>query len=144
MCIRDRYKAKTEKVIPIPTSLYQQMVAYIQKYRIGPDEFVFHRKDGRAYHTGTFCTQMKSLCRKYGIDCGEYIFRSHDYRHMIGTKLYQGGASVQAVRDYLGHVHENMTRQYLDLIPEAIDQANEKYFQKENSLGSRFLAEGER
>ena len=57
----------------------------------------------------------------------------------MGTKLYAGGASVQAVRDYLGHVHENMTRQYLDLIPETIDQANENYFQKESSLGNQFL-----
>ena len=46
---------------------------------------------------------------------------------------------MQAVRDYLGHVHENMTRQYLDLIPETIDQANENYFQKESSLGNQFL-----
>ena len=134
-----QYKVKVDKQIPIPAVLYRQMVVYIQKHRIGPEEFVFHRKDGRAYHVGTFCVQVKALCQRYGISCGDYIFRSHDYRHRMGTKLYAGGASVQAVRDYLGHVHENMTRQYLDLIPETIDQANENYFQKESSLGNQFL-----
>ena len=134
-----QYKVKVDKQIPIPAVLYRQMVVYIQKHRIGPEEFVFHRKDGRAYHVGTFCVQVKALCQRYGISCGDYIFRSHDYRHRMGTKLYAGGASVQAVRDYLGPVHENMTRQYLDLIPETIDQANENYFQKESSLGNQFL-----
>ena len=62
-----QYKVKVDKQIPIPAVLYRQMVVYIQKHRIGPEEFVFHRKDGRAYHVGTFCVQVKALCQRLSL-----------------------------------------------------------------------------
>lgn len=136
-----QYKSKTEKQIPIPLFLYLSMTAFIKKRGIQPDDYVFQAENGDAYRAATYSRQMKVLCRKFGISCGDYLFRAHDYRHMIGTKLYQGGASVQAVRDYLGHIHENMTCKYLDLIPERIDRENEVYFQQKGSLSRRFLEE---
>lgn len=128
-----QYKMKTDKVIPIPEYLYKLMKQYIEENHIGPDEFVFKSAKGRAYDTLTFCHNMKEWCKKYDISCGDYIFRSHDYRHTVGTTMYDNGVSVQAVRDYLGHKDEDMTKQYLDYIPEKIDKANEEYF-KEGSV----------
>ena len=129
-----QYKMKTDKVIPIPEYLYKLMKQYIEKNHIGPDEFVFKSEKGRAYDAGTFCHNMKELCKKYDITCGDYIFRSHDYRHTVGSKMYDNGVSLQAVRDYLGHKEEDMTKQYLDYFPEKIDKANEEYFQGGSAL----------
>ena len=132
-----QYKMKTDKVIPIPEYLYKLMKQYIEKKHIGPDEFVFKSEKGRAYDAGTFSHNMKELCKKYDIACGDYIFRSHDYRHTVGTNMYDNGVSLQAVRDYLGHKEEDMTKQYLDYFPEKIDQANENYFEGDKGLASK-------
>ena len=48
--------------------------------------------------------------------------------------MYDNGVSLQAVRDYLGHKEEDMTKQYLDYFPEKIDKANEEYFQGGSAL----------
>ena len=132
-----QYKMKTDKVIPIPEYLYKLMKQYIEKNHIGPDEFVFKSAKGRAYDAFTFCHNMKELCKKYDISCGDYIFRSHDYRHTVGINMYDNGVSLQAVRDYLGHKEEDMTKQYLDYIPEKIDKANEEYFKEGSGLAKK-------
>ena len=134
-----QYKMKTEKVVPIPKELYILMTEYIQKNGIAPDEFIFKGTKGRAYPVGTFCKQMKELCLEYDITCGDYIFRSHDYRHMVGTKLYDDGTSIQGIRDYLGHKEEDMTKQYIDFVPKKIDKAGEEYFRNNASLGAGLL-----
>lgn len=134
-----QYKMKMEKVVPIPKQLYLLMTEYIQKNGIGSDEFIFKGIKGRAYPAGSFCKQIKEQCLKYGITCGDYIFRSHDYRHTVGTKLYDEGTSIQGIRDYLGHKEEDMTKQYIDFVPKKIDKAGEEYFKNNASLGSGLL-----
>jgi len=44
--------------------------------------------------------------------------------------------SLQGVRDYLGHVYEEMTRQYIDYMPRKLANANEEYFSKHNNLAA--------
>lgn len=126
-----QYKMKTYKTVPIPVKLYQLMTRYIQKHQIEADDFVFQNKNGGAYRTGTFSKQMKKLCLANGI---QTPFRSHDYRHTVGTKMYEQGASLQAVRDYLGHRSENMTQAYIDFVPRKIDDASEQYFEQTKDL----------
>ena len=128
-------KMKAEKTVPIPETLYQLMTSYIQKMHIAPDDYVFQNEKGGAYNVGTFNKQMVGKCRELGIDCGDYTFRSHDYRHTISTAMHGHGASIQAIRDFLGHKSEEMTKQYIDYLPEKIDKANEEYFSmKGNSI----------
>ena len=69
------------------------------------------------------------------IQNGEYIFKSHDYRHTVATNFYEHGVSIQSIRDYLGHTFEEMTMQYIDYMPRKIAKQNDTYFEKEgNSL----------
>ena len=68
---------------------------------------------------------------------GEYRFRSHDFRHRLATSLYDAGISIQAVRDYLGHKEDDMTRQYIDYMPKRLDAASEKYFEENDSFKIR-------
>lgn len=130
-------KMRSEKTVPIPTVLYRLMVDYIEKNHIQPDEYIFKGAKGQAYHVGTFTKQMIEQLNLCGITCEEYNFKSHDYRHTVATFLYAHGASLQAVRDYLGHDHEEMTMQYVDYMPNMIKEANEEYFSNEkNSLAA--------
>ncbi len=130
-------KMKNYKRIPIAEGLYRIMQVYIKRHGIGPDDYLFTNRDGGAYRSVTFQYQMKKFCREQEVEGGEYLFRSHDYRHTVATMLYDSGVSLQGVRDYLGHNYEEMTQQYLDYMPMKIAKENEEFFrQPGNSLAS--------
>lgn len=128
---------KNYKRIPIPEALYKLMRVYIRKYGIKADEYVFKNAKGGAYCKSTFKYKMLKGCKENNIQNGEYIFKSHDYRHTIATHFYDTGVSLQSIRDYLGHDYEEMTQQYVDYMPKKIDKANEEYFSQNSSLASR-------
>lgn len=127
-------KMKNEKVIPIPRALVEIVEDYEKKYGKKRGEYLFKNKKGNAFNGETFSQQMVKECKKRGIDCGDYIFRAHDYRHNVATSLYEKGVSIQGVREYLGHASENMTKQYVDFMPERIVAAENKYFLKNQSF----------
>ena len=136
-------KMKTYKRIPIPEALYKLVQVYKKKYQIGPEEYLFQNQTGGAFRYGTFRYQMLKYCEKYQIANGEYIFKSHDYRHNLATLYYDNGISIQAVRDYLGHEYEEMTRQYVDYMPKKLEKASEAYFQEETHSFAAELMKGE-
>lgn len=136
-------KMKTYKRIPIPEALYKLVQVYKKKYQIGPEEYLFKSKKGGAFQYATLRYQMLKYCEKNQIADGEYIFRSHDYRHNLATLYYDNGISLQAVRDYLGHEYEEMTRQYVDYMPKKLEKASEAYFQEETHSFAAELMKGE-
>lgn len=128
-------KLRTYKRIPIPEAVYRLMQVYLKKHGIEADSYVFQNKKGSAYQSMTFRKQMIKHCMELGIKDGEYLFRSHDYRHGVATRFYDSGVSIQGVRDYLGHAYEEMTRQYIDYMPDRIDRTSGEFFAKPgNSL----------
>lgn len=130
-------KRKDYKRIPIPWAIYKLMEVYLKKYQIRPDDYIFQNKKGGAYCYASFRYRMLKYCEKNQIGNGEYLFKSHDYRHNVATMYYDNEVSIQSVRDYLGHDHEEMTRQYIDYMPKKISRANEEYFeQEEHGLAS--------
>lgn len=130
-------KMKNYKRIPIAEGLYKIMGVYIRKHHIGPDDYLFTNRNGGAYRSQTFCQQMKQFCDENQIDGGEYLFKSHDYRHTVATMFYDNGVSLQGVRDYLGHSYQEMTEQYVDYMPKKIAKENTDFFNKpEHSLAA--------
>lgn len=121
-------KMKTYKRIPIAEGLYKIMQVYIRRNEIGPDEYLFKKRNGGAYCAATFRCQMKKFCRENDIEDGDYLFQSHDYRHTVATMLYDNGVSLQGVRDYLGHNYEEMTEQYIDYTPRRIAKESDEFF----------------
>lgn len=84
---------------------------------------------------------MLEYCKVNQIQKGEYIFRSHDYRHSVATLFYDNKVSLQGVRDYLGHTYEEMTRQYIDYMPKKLARANNEYFSRNGSLAANLVEE---
>ena len=121
-------KQRREKIIPVPQRYFDLMIGYITELGIKDDEFIFKNKKGGAYATGTFRKQIREHCEAKGINCGTYVFRAHDYRHTIATGLYKDGVSIQVLREYLGHRDSNMTKQYIDYLPEQIEHKSKIYF----------------
>lgn len=132
-------KMRNYKRIPIPTALYKLMQIYLKKHQIQADDYVFQNQKGGAYSSTTFRSKMKKCLAENHIQNGEYIFKSHDYRHTVATDYYNSGVSIQSVRDYLGHKYEEMTQQYIDYMPNKIDAANKEYFTQHKSLASGLL-----
>ncbi|MDE6945716.1 MAG: tyrosine-type recombinase/integrase [Anaeroplasmataceae bacterium] len=130
-------KKKDYKRIPIPWAIYKLMEVYLEKYQIDPEDYIFQNKKGGAYYYASFRYRMQKWGEKIQVKNGEYLFKSHDYRHTVATMYYENGVSIQSVRDYLGHDYEEMTQQYIDYMPKKISRANEEYFeQEENGLAS--------
>ena len=121
-------KSRTYKRIPIPYALYRIMKVYLSRYQIRRDEYVFKNTRGGAFCGDTFIYNMKRYCKICGIGNGEYVFRSHDYRHGVATQFYDSEVPLQSIRDYLGHEYEEMTLQYVDYMPRRADNANEEFF----------------
>ena len=130
-------KMKNYKRVPIPVTLYRLMQVYLKKHPTKKEAYIFQNRKGGAFSKSTFMGQMKKYCSQIGIQNGEYIFKSHDYRHTVATNFYEHGVSIQSIRDYLGHDYEEMTQQYVDFMPKKISAANQEFFKKgENSLAS--------
>ncbi len=121
-------KLRTYKRIPIPTALYKLMKVYLKRHEIKAEDYVFQNTKGGAYCSGTFRYNMLKYCEMNNIQGGEYVFKSHDYRHTIATYFYNTGVPLQSIRDYLGHDYEEMTEQYIDYMPQKIEKASEEYF----------------
>ena len=124
-------KAKTYKRIPIPEALYKIMQVYKRRHQVGPDDYVFQSKDGGAYKAATCSRKLKEFFEEYLPEDSTYQFQSHAFRHTVATQYYDGGVSIQTLREYLGHHYLEMTQQYIDYMPQKIAQKNEEYFSKE-------------
>ena len=133
-----QHKMKMEKVIPIPMLLYRSMMVYIERRKIGLDSYVFQNSKGGPYLSAHYWHEMVDWCNEWGIRCGDHVFQTHDYRHSVATALYEHGASIQAIREFLGHKHENMTRRYIDCIQRHVDRSSEQYYKEQKSLASEW------
>ena len=52
--------------------------------------------------------------------------------------------SLQSIRDYLGHTYEEMTRQYIDYMPQRIAKANDEFFEMQGSSLASWLKKEEK
>ena len=137
-------KMKNYKRVPIPEALYDLMQVYLNKNRIAKEDYIFQNRKGGAFSKSTFNEQMKKYCAACDIQNGEYLFKSHDYRHTVATNLYDHGVSRQGIRDYLGHNYEEMTMQYIDYMPKKIERRNEEYFSDEKNSLLSYVQKGEK
>ena len=133
-------KMRKYKRVPIPEMLYRLMKVYIKKYDIGAEDYLFPNSKGGAFRYGTLRSQMLRYCEENQIHGGEYIFRSHDYRHSVATEFYDNGVPLSSVRDYHGHTYDEMTLQYVDHMPERVEKAADAVFRNpENNLAAGLL-----
>lgn len=136
-------KMKTYKRVPIPEGLYQIMEVYLMRHQIQPDDYIFQDTKGGPCLYDTFRSQMLKAFAENEIENGNYVFKSHDYRHTVATMFFDNEVSIQSIRDYLGHTYEEMTRQYIDYMPQRIADANEKFFQAEGESLASWLKKGD-
>lgn len=131
-------KMKTFKKIPIPGILFQYLEGYCTKMERDADAYIFQGCDGGPYRAGTFRKKMRRELEKNDISPREYIFSAHDYRHTIATELFDDGAGLQVIREFLGHTSTDMTKQYIDYMDSRIDALTDEFYSNHDHRKKRY------
>jgi integrase len=111
-----RTKGGKPRGVPVNQAVYDALVGLEPdaERRTGP---VFKRRDGSAWRQ--IRTAFRSACTKAGIK----NFRFHDPRHTAASHLVMRGASLQDVKEILGHSDFKMTLRYAHLSPAHLRRA---------------------
>lgn len=121
-------KMASDILVPIPERLYEILDVY--KNGVDRSEYMFINSNGFPYNSLTFSVEMVRFCRNIGCEDIGYSFKAHDFRHTIATYLYETGASIQSIREFLGHKSDEMTKKYIDYIPKQIEVKSRELFQR--------------
>jgi integrase len=115
------YQTKSGKPrgIPINRAVYETLIALAPEatQRTGP---LFPRRSGAAW--GQIRTAFEKALDRAGIKG----FRFHDLRHTAASHLVMRGATLQEVKEILGHADLSMTLRYAHLSPAHLRGAVER------------------
>ena len=79
------------------------------KWEGGNKQFLFHTGYGKPYHPNTPTNWWRDFLKKNGI---RHV-KLHGLRHTSATFLLENGATIEAVKDRLGHTSQRSTEIYL-------------------------------
>jgi site-specific recombinase XerD len=140
-----RTKFFKTRLVPIGPRLAQELAAHVIRRQQLPmpaaeDSALFTTRTGNAWPYQHVITLFQRVRRGAHIDCptGEVRPpRLHDLRHTAAVHRvlawYRSGKDVQRLlpqlATYLGHVHINSTQRYLQLTPELLQEASQRFAQ---------------
>lgn len=131
---------ETERKIPIPDIIHWIVIRYMKRNKKEMEQYLFLNRKGMRYTTAGFCADFMKQCSMLGILNEEYVFKSNGYQKEFCKHLYQSGASIQVIRDYMGYATDERVKEYVGWQDERIACAAEKYFAQEgHSLGGAVL-----
>lgn len=115
-------KSKRDREVPLPDVVAIALAKHLGVYRTD-DEQVFTWRDGglinRAYYNPVWRRAVKTAGFEPGRDTG-----MHQLRHHYASVLLDGGVSIRALADYLGHSDPGFTlRVYSHLMPDSETRA---------------------
>ncbi len=82
-----------------------------------PSEFVFPNHSGGQLHRQYLSRRFKHFVRAAGLN---ETIHFHTTRHTAASWLSQQGASIEAIRLYMGHSSVTVTQRYMHLAPDAL------------------------
>ena len=110
-------KDNQPRTMGLPPDLAAQLVDWITKRGLGPDDLLFATREGTPISRNTFRTRVwRPAITASGID---FHVRVHDLRHAHASWLLAGGSDLKAVMDRMGHAQITTTQKYLHAMPDA-------------------------
>jgi len=119
-------KGNKERLVPIDPSsikhinLYKYMVRAHQSIKNGEEDVLFLNRRGKRLTRQYVFIALKDLVQQAGI---EKKISPHTFRHSFATHLVEGGASLRAVQEMLGHASIVTTEIYTHLDRDYLRQA---------------------
>lgn len=130
------------KEIPIPLQLYLLIMDYCLKEKRLPQDIIFQDKNKKEYSSQAFRKRIIEECKHVKILDGKYVFKGSDYQRGTARFLFEKGMSVPAIREYLGHQNDQLTKEYLNIKQKQLDKKSMEYFaDAKNSLASHINLE---
>lgn len=133
---------ETNRSIPIPEGVHLMVLKFARMQHIPIDSYLFYDDKGKRYTYQSFRNAIMRQCSLRGILDNEYVFRGNGYQIEFCKWLYEAGASVQVIRDYMGYTSDDTVKKNLSIMDEKIIRASELFFQKmDNVLGGALPVE---
>lgn len=125
-------KMKKDVMSPISQALYERLDAVVKENAAlsWDEEYLFWRAAHKPYIAATFRKQFQDELKKHNIVCpdGEqFVFKPHDLRHTIATKLYKSGSTIAVIQKVLHHVSIEMSLAYIECDDDHIRQRHAQY-----------------
>ena len=131
-------QSKTKKETKIPISnktahVIQEQQLETIKIKDDKPEYLFYDNQGRIITVQRFSYKLnelaysKNICDKKG---NIYRFKSHQFRHTVGTRLINQGIPQHIVQRYLGHESARTTDIYAHIFNETMKKEYAKYKEK--------------
>ncbi len=118
-------KSGKARVVAIDEGTYRQLADMRSAVcaAVGPTPYLFPTHRGRLRRPRTVSERFSGACSGMGLGPRRF----HELRHTHATALLEGGASVQAVAERLGHSDPSVTmRAYAHVLPGVDRQAAER------------------
>lgn len=123
-------KGNKERLVPIGSiaikyiSIYRNTVRVHQPVQSGEEDIVFLNRRGKRLTRVMIFLIIKDLAKKAGI---KKNISPHTFRHSFATHLVEGGASLRAVQEMLGHESITTTEIYTHLDREFLRKTLEQF-----------------
>ena len=98
------------RTVMLPGKLCRKLKKYAKEQKIVSGE-LFLTRNGKSLSRKQIWAEMKSLCRKAGVDAAKVF--PHNLRHLFARCFYRACRDVVRLADVLGHSRIETTRIYL-------------------------------
>lgn len=125
-------KMKKDVMSPISQALFERLEAAISANATldWDEEYLFWRAPHKPYIASTFREQLQGELEKHNISCPDgqqFVFKPHDLRHTIATKLYKSGSTIAVIQKVLHHVSIEMSLAYVECDDDQMRQRHAQY-----------------
>ena len=101
-------KSEASRTLRVPQNVISVLMDYVRVFR--------PRTDQRALFTGPkgkmSADRLRLVVKKIGREAGIPRLHSHAFRHRVATSLFNAGADLREVQQWLGHIEASSTRVY--------------------------------
>ena len=127
-------KMRKEHHVPISRDLaavVKEQQGFMRQRFAGQEvPYLFTTRRGTAYKRNTLAVMVNAVAHKHDIrgpDGQPFWFRSHGFRHRVGTSMINNGVPQHIVQRFLGHETAHMTSVYAHIMDSTLKRAIDDY-----------------
>lgn len=114
-------KNKKPRQVPIPKTLHNILVEYLEYRKGEPEDYLFPNSFGNRMPRTTLQMGITKYAKKRGV----YKYSLHLFRHTFATLYLRNGGNIYTLKKILGHSSFKMTEFYLHMAGQDLKQSIE-------------------